>query len=62
MVLSTDAVLPTALWVVPVPEVAGVGRHVLDVVEVGVPGYRLIVLCPPGPLADRAGTRSAPRS
>ncbi|MFL6170231.1 MAG: glycosyltransferase [Ornithinibacter sp.] len=34
-------------------DLAGVGRHVLDVVDVGVPGYRLVVLLPPGPLADR---------
>ncbi|HET6967498.1 MAG TPA: glycosyltransferase, partial [Ornithinibacter sp.] len=44
---------PTALWVVPVGTVAGVGRHVLDVAEVGVPGHRLVVLCPPGPLPGR---------
>ncbi len=44
---------PTALWVVPVPDLAGVARHVLDVVAVGLPGWRLVVLCPPGPLADR---------
>lgn len=53
MVLSTYAVPPAALWVVPVGSVAGVGRHVLDVAEVGVPGHRLVVLCPPGPLAER---------
>ena len=59
MVLRPYAVPPTALWVVPVGSVAGVGRHVLDVAEVGVPGHRLVVLCPPGPLAQRlraAGT------
>ncbi|HET7761590.1 MAG TPA: glycosyltransferase family 4 protein [Phycicoccus sp.] len=50
MVLSPG---PIALWVVPVGEVAGVGRHVLDVAEVGIPGYRVVVLCPPGPLAVR---------
>lgn len=42
-----------ALWVVPVTDLAGVARHVLDVAEVGIPGYRLVVLCPPGPLAER---------
>jgi glycosyltransferase involved in cell wall biosynthesis len=47
------AALPIALWVVPVPDLAGVGRHVLDVTTVGVPGWRVVVLCPPGPLADR---------
>jgi glycosyltransferase involved in cell wall biosynthesis len=44
---------PLALWVVPVAELGGVARHVLDTVAVGVPGYRLVVQCPPGPLADR---------
>lgn len=53
MVLTGADAPPTALWVVPVADVAGVGRHVLDVVEVGVPGYRLVVLLPPGPLAER---------
>ena len=48
MVLSP----PTALWVVPVSDLAGVARHVRDVTEVGIPGYRVVVLCPPGPLAD----------
>ncbi|PKW27086.1 glycosyltransferase family 4 protein [Phycicoccus duodecadis] len=42
-----------ALWVVPVSDLAGVARHVLDVAAVGVPGHRLVVLCPPGPLAER---------
>ena len=35
MVLTGPVPPPTALWVVPVGDVAGVGRHVLDVVEVG---------------------------
>lgn len=49
MVLSAP---PTALWVVPVPELGGVARHVLDVAGHGLPGWRLVVLCPPGPLAE----------
>ncbi|WP_299447241.1 glycosyltransferase family 4 protein [uncultured Phycicoccus sp.] len=44
---------PLALWVLPVSDLGGVARHVLDVTEVGIPGYRVAVLCPPGPLADR---------
>ncbi|MDO5619719.1 glycosyltransferase family 4 protein [Kocuria sp.] len=32
-------------------ELAGVGRHVLDVATAGLPGLRLLVLCPEGPLA-----------
>ena len=43
---------PIALWVIPVADVGGVGRHVLDVARVGIPGWRLVVLCPPGPVAD----------
>jgi glycogen(starch) synthase len=50
---------PTALWVVPVGVVAGVGRHVLDTAAVGVPGYRLVVLCPAGPLARRLRAEGA---
>lgn len=44
---------PLALWVVPVADLAGVARHVLDVARVGLPGWRLVVLCPEGPLALR---------
>jgi glycogen synthase len=53
VVLTPGAVPPSALWVVPVGTVGGVGRHVLDVAEVGIPGHRLVVQCPPGPLADQ---------
>ena len=49
MVLSQPAT-PTALWVVPVSELAGVARHVLDVARSGVPGWRLVFLTPPGAL------------
>jgi glycogen synthase len=44
---------PTALWVVPVSDLAGVARHVLDVARVGVPGWRLVFLTPPGDLPDQ---------
>lgn len=44
---------PTALWVSPVSSLAGVARHVLDVAQVGIPGWRMVVSCPSGPLADR---------
>lgn len=40
----------TALWVVPVSDLGGVARHVIDVVRTGVPGWRIVVLAPPGPL------------
>ena len=49
MVLSP----PTALWVVPVSDLAGVARHVLDVARAGIPGWRLVFLAPPGDLPER---------
>lgn len=49
----------TALWVVPVADLGGVARHVLDVAGAGIPGWRLVVLCPAGPLADRLRTLGA---
>lgn len=42
-----------ALWVVSVAEMAGVGRHVLDVAATGIPGWDLAFLVPPGPLAEQ---------
>lgn len=44
---------PLALWVVPVPEMGGVARHVLDAATHGLPGWQLVVLCPDGVLARR---------
>ncbi|MDU1727028.1 MAG: glycosyltransferase, partial [Cutibacterium avidum] len=43
----------TALWVCPVSNLAGVARHVLDVASVGIPGWRMVITCPAGPLANR---------
>ncbi|WP_114853265.1 glycosyltransferase family 4 protein [Brachybacterium sp. YJGR34] len=66
MVLSppaAPAVLPAAplaLWAVPVAELGGVARHVLDATAAGVPGWRVAVLCPPGPLAERLRERGVP--
>lgn len=49
-----------ALWCVPVPEIGGVARHVLDAASTGLPGWRLAVLCPEGELARRLrGTGAA---
>ncbi|MBP1326223.1 glycosyltransferase involved in cell wall biosynthesis [Leucobacter exalbidus] len=42
-----------ALWVVPVGELGGVARHVLDATRVGIPGWHVTVLCPEGALAER---------
>ena len=43
---------PIALHLVPVGDFGGVARHVLDLARAGVPGWRLVVLCPEGPFAD----------
>jgi glycogen synthase len=51
---------PIALWVIPVADLGGVARHVLDVTRVGVPGWRVIVLCPEGPLAVALRERGKP--
>lgn len=49
-----------ALWVTPVSDLGGVARHVLDVGRVGLPGWELVALCPPGPLADRLAGAGVP--
>ena len=45
--------VPTALWVVPVPEFGGVARHVVDMARAGLPGFNLVVLAPEGKLTSR---------
>ncbi|RUQ40634.1 glycosyltransferase family 1 protein, partial [Micrococcus sp. HSID17227] len=56
---TTPAPAPLTLWVVPVADLGGVARHVLDVARVGLPGLRLAVLCPEGPLAERLREQGA---
>lgn len=46
--------VPTALWIVPVADLGGVARHTLDALGHGIPGWRTVLLTPPGPLADAA--------
>lgn len=43
---------PLILWYTPVPNVAGVGRHVRDVARAGIPGFRVVFAVPEGHLAD----------
>lgn len=47
------------LWVVPVSNLAGVARHVLDVTRVGVPGWQITVTAPEGPLLDELRAQGA---
>ncbi|WP_106505834.1 glycosyltransferase family 4 protein [Brachybacterium timonense] len=60
MVLSSSAGTPAAgeeglaLWCSPVADLGGVARHILDVLTAGVPGWRIMLVCPDGPLAQRA--------
>jgi len=51
---------PVALWVVPLADLGGVARHVMDVAGHGLPGHRLTVLCPEGPLAHGLRRIGAP--
>ena len=51
---------PIALWVAPVSNLAGVARHVIDVARVGLPGFRLVVAAPEGPLLDELRTVNCP--
>lgn len=41
---------PTALWAIPVSDLAGVARHAVDIARAGIPGWRLVFLTPPGDL------------
>lgn len=50
---------PIALWVIPVPDLGGVARQALDVAETGIPGWKVVFLCPPGPLAEALRHRGA---
>lgn len=58
MVPSGDG--PIVLWYFPVSNLAGVARHALDSARAGVPGSRIIYLCPEGPAAKELRTLGAP--
>lgn len=51
--MAVSSNLPVALHCIPVPDFGGVARHISDLAETGLPGYRLVVLCPPGGLSAR---------
>lgn len=51
--MAVNSDLPVALHCVPVPDFGGVARHISDLAEAGLPGYRLVVLCQPGALSAR---------
>jgi glycogen synthase len=51
--------LRTALWVIPVSDLAGVARHAEDAMP-RIPGYQCVALCPPGPLSQQLAQRGVP--
>lgn len=53
-------VAPLTLWVCPVSNLAGVARHIIDVARVGLPGWRLVVAAPEGPLLDELRGQGCP--
>ncbi len=44
--------IATALLLAPVSNLAGVARHIIDVATVGLPGWRVVVAAPEGPLLE----------
>ncbi len=56
-VVPSSGVPRTALWAIPVSDLGGVARHVIDVGTAGLDGWELVVLCPPGPFADLAAAQ-----
>lgn len=51
---------PLTLWLAPVSNLAGVARHIIDVARVGLPGWRLVVAAPEGPLLDELRALGCP--
>lgn len=43
---------PATLIVTPVSNLAGVARHIIDLARVRIPGWRMVVAAPEGPLLD----------
>ncbi|MGO1977008.1 glycosyltransferase [Brachybacterium tyrofermentans] len=54
------ALLRLVLWCVPVADLGGVARHVLDALRHGITGWRIVVLCPEGALAEQLRAQGAP--
>lgn len=50
---------PLVLWYTPVANIAGVGRHILDVAREGIPGFHLVFALPEGPLAEKLRAQGA---
>lgn len=58
--LGAPANAPIALWLSPVSNLAGVSRHIIDVARAGLPGWRLVVAAPRGPLLDELRALGCP--
>ncbi|MCS6711629.1 glycosyltransferase family 4 protein [Brachybacterium sp. EF45031] len=57
---STPTPTPTTLIVTPVSNLAGVARHVIDLARVGIPGWRIVVTGPEGPLLEELRALGTP--
>lgn len=57
---ASGHVEPLALWIAPVSNLAGVARHIIDTARAGLPGWRLVVAAPEGPLLDELRALGCP--
>lgn len=51
---------PTVLLLVPVSNLAGVARHIIDLARVGIPGWRMVISAPEGPLLEEVRALGRP--
>lgn len=49
--MAVKSTPPTVLLCMPVPDFAGVARHLVDIARNGIPGYNLVFFCPEGELS-----------
>lgn len=50
--MAVNSTHPTVLLCMPVPDFAGVARHLVDIARNGIPGYNLVFFCPEGELSE----------
>ncbi|WP_237187114.1 glycosyltransferase [Rothia nasimurium] len=50
--MAVNSTNPTVLLCMPVPDFAGVARHLVDIARNGIPGYNLVFFCPEGELSE----------
>ncbi|MGV3148517.1 glycosyltransferase [Rothia sp. 11273D007AR] len=50
--MAVNSTHPTVLLCMPVPDFAGVARHLVDIARNGIPGHNLVFFCPEGELSE----------